>query len=187
MTLFDTACIFYGMKMHFESNFNFCDYDYKLPETLHKSVSGYAARHRYKLDRFSCFGRQSVIVFGIVNQLRYKAGDDIADMDEKDTKWFYGSLENYVNDFALDVQYLLEHMIKVRNIYMLYVDEKIQWYTMPILFKMLKYDPSELVGDVALIKELKWLYRALYIFKLDVMILKEIIDPLQKKLDLITN
>lgn len=184
MSIFEIGCIFYGMTKHFDSNFNFCDYQYKLPENMLNSARKYCERHRYSLDKFSCFSRQNVIVFAIVNQLRYRSGMDIWHMDEKDTIWFFGLLEHYKNDFLLDIELIGSKITKIRDIYDMHVAQEIRWFTMPVLFKYLKYNPETLIDDVPLVKELRWQYRALYILKLDEAFFKENIESVQKKLDL---
>jgi len=185
MTIRETGCLFYGVAKHFESNFNFCDYHYKLPESMQKQASNYCSRHKYALDKFACYGRQSIIVFAIVNQLRYRSGDDIEhSMDESDTKWFFGLLAHYKNDFILDIEFLEANITKLRDIYTFHIQEKIKWFTMPILFKHLKYDATGMIDDVPLVKELRWNYRALKLLQLDDEFFKEHVNGIQKKLDL---
>jgi len=187
MTIYETGCIFYGVAKHFESNFNFCDYEYILPESMKKQAIRYCERHKYHLDKFSHFSKQSIVVFAIVNQLRYRSGYDLADMSEKDTLWFYGLLSTYKNDFLLDIEFLVDNVTKLRDIYQFHIEQKTRWFTMPMLFKFLQYNTDQLINDIPLIKELRWNYRALYILKLDSDFFKSEVEPLQKKLDLILN
>lgn len=187
MTLRETGEIFFGFTLFFEGKLDFPQHQYIMPEWHQKACLSYIRSHEHTLRHFMPYGKRTVIVFALLNQLKYRMGRQISrDMDTSDTSVFFDMLENYHIYFKHDIQFLVDNLAEVFDIYNFHVQKKIQWYTMPYVLAMLKFDKKELMGSELIKHEMSYLIKALKVFRFRTDLLETEMAPLQKKIDLMT-
>lgn len=185
MTLKETGEIFFGFTLYFNGNFDFVKEQYKIPGYLQKQAIQYTRSHEHTLLKYRQFGKRTIIVFALLNQLKYRMGYQINDeMNNSDSIWFFDIITTYPEYFRKDVEFLVNNMIEPFDVYGFYIKKQITWFTMPYVFGLLNFDKEELLKNDLIVHEMKYLTKALKVFRFNSELLKDIIQPLQKKFDL---
>lgn len=187
MKLQDIGFIFFGFYKHFtDFKFDFTKTKYVLPKRLHKEALIYTTQNQYVLRNFMVFSKQNIIMFAILNQLKYRQGKNIlTETHDDDLKWFYHTIQYYKNDFIKDIDLLYNEINSIEDVYKYHITKKINWYSMYYIMTLINVDKSFVTNNDILQQELKRIHKAVMIFRFDKEFMKESVKKLEKKLKLI--
>ena len=189
MTIRSVGELFFGFYLHFKDDkYDFTKYEYSVPKRYNNELVRYINNNKFILEKLSVFGKQTIVIFAIVNQLKYRSDMNIeSTINESDSSWFIHLLKYYKTDFKKDVEYVTGNITELRDIYDMHIQKKIQWYSMFIIFMLLKTSKvKEVLNDEIVKMEMKHIANALKIFKFDYKELELCMEELKKKIELLS-
>lgn len=186
MTLKETGEIFFGFSLYFDNKFDFVASNYRIPGWFEKQCIHYIKSHENSLNQFRQYGKRTVIVFALLNQLKYRMKYSINyEMNNSDSIYFFDLLNSYHVYFREDIEFLVNNLSEMFDLYVFHSQKKIQWFTMAYVLALLKFDGKDIIIQNELIKqEMKYITKALKVFRFKQDVLLEILQPLQHKMDL---
>lgn len=178
--------IFFNVYQHVsEKDYNAKDGEYtRVLKHQQKKFDRFCSNNRFNVLPYVRYSKRNIILLAILNNLKVKSFDI---QDNLNLRLFFKDIEHYKNNMSLDLKLVYEEIESLEDIYVLFREDKIHFYTFIGLIKYLKYDKKEFFTSNDFI--LKNIKHQLEISKLldfkDYIKYIPIFEDIQKKLDLL--
>ena len=181
----ETLAIFFNVYMHCEGNHDVTKYEYTRILSHHKSkFNTFSIQNKYNVLPYIKYSNKNIVFIAILNNLKSRSFEI---QENLNIKKFIKDLKMFKNNMCLDVEKVYNELEEIDNIYNLFNQDEIKFYSFFNLIKYLKFDKHKHIAcNDMFVKRLKHQKRiAMLLDFKDNIVQCKYFPELQKKIDLI--
>lgn len=141
----ETLSIFFNVYQHFnEKDYDAKEGDYTRILKHHKQkFDKFCSQNRYRVQRYTKYSKRNIILIAILNNLKSKSFEIQEDLN---MKTFYDSIIQYKNNMNREVENVYNSLQSIDDLYKMFIEDNIHFYTFFGLIKYLKFDKRKHLG-----------------------------------------
>lgn len=141
----DALKIFFNVYQHVsDKEYNAKDGDYERILKHHKQkFDKFCSQNKYNVQKYLKYSKRNITLIAILNNLKSKSFEIQEDLN---LKKFYDSLIHYQNNMNREVEYVYNNLHSIDDLYKMFIEDDIHFYTFFGLIKYLKFDKKKYLG-----------------------------------------
>lgn len=141
-----TLKIFFNVYQHVsEKDYNAKDGDYERILKHHKTkFDKFCSQNRYRVQKYTMYSKRNIVLIATLNNLKSRSFEIQEDLN---LKRFYDSIMNFKNNMNREVEYVYNNLQSINDLYDMFMNDKIHFYTFFGLIKYLNFDKRKYLGD----------------------------------------